>query len=165
MIESARLEESGPPMPKQPFALQGYSLNVSLPSEGLVQRRFQDEEEIIDEVTKELYVLPKKFTNRFKNIRAVVYKAILPSYALRIHTFYFLPTSKASEFLLVMETVKAQYAVLQDDINEYLASRQDDYIKKVDTYSTKKRMLLFDKCPDLAERVIVDMFPLNIGGE
>jgi len=161
----ARLEEAGLPRPRQPFNLRGFSLSVRLPSEGLVQRRFQDEEEIIDEVTKELYVLPKKFTNRFKNIRAVVYKDILPSYALRIHTFYFLPTSKASEFLEVMETVKAQYAILQNDINAYLASRQDEYIKKVDTYTTKKNVTRFEKCPSLPEKVIIDIFPLNLGGE
>jgi hypothetical protein len=143
--------------------LKGYSLSISLPSEGLVQKRFSDKEEIVDNITKELYVLPAKYTTKFKNLRSKVYNDIVPKYAFRVHSFYFLPEANAAKFLDAMEEIRDEYILLQVEIDDYLLKRDDEWLKKVDQYSTVKNLQGFTHCPDLVSKMRLDIFPLDLG--
>lgn len=154
----------------KPILMKGFFLSISLPSEGLVTKRFRDDEEIIDEITKEFAFVPQSIITQFKNMRADVYKNILPLYTIKIQrtasrNVYMLPIGQAAGFVRHMESVKDDFRKLENEINEYYAKRYDETLRKVQAYSLKKSINPPVRSPDLVARVILDLTPVTISPE
>jgi len=151
----------------EPIVMRGFFISISLPSEGLFQRRFRDEEIIIDEIRKEFDLIAQKFITRFKTLRHEVYANILPRHTIKIqHTqaraVYFLPQSQAKGFLDNIDEIRKEYSDLQYEIDKYLKERNDSWLNKVEEYTTVKNIKSWDYCPNLPSRVVIDLTPLEL---
>jgi len=149
--------------------MKGYYTFISLPSEGLITRRFKDDEILITRVTKEFATLPQRFISQFKRIRFMVYQDILPYYTFKIsvtHTknMYFLPLAKTEDFLQEMEGVKDLFRVLQTEIDEFINSR-DSEMQRINEYSRLKRVTRLTRCPDLVSSVAVTILQVHLSKE
>jgi len=151
----------------EPIKLRGFFLSISLPSEGLFQRRFRDEEIIIETVKKEFDLISQNFISRFKSLRSKVYNKILPRYTIKIQktrsrAVYFMPNNQAAPFFEEIDDLRKEYADLQAEIDAYLTKREDDWLRKVEQYTRKKNLRGTDYCPDLPSRVQIDLTPLEL---
>jgi hypothetical protein len=158
---------------EEPIVLRGFFVSISLPSEGIFQRRFRDKEEIIDQVKKEFDMLRQDLISGFKYLRSQVYSKILPKYTIKIQhvgnrAIYFLPLPNAEPFLREMDTIRREFSTLQMDIDKYLKVDQEqdpedeEWLKKVERYTKKKGVRGIEPCPNLPSRVQVHLTPLEI---
>ena len=149
-----------------PIVLKGCFLSISLPSESLMKRRFTDEEEIIDEITKEFNLIPQRFISRFATLRSKVYEKILPLHTLKLQrtrarNVYLLPLTETPAFLEKMRGIQAEFGELQEAINEYLESKEER-LRRIQRYTDKKGISNVLRCPDLASRVHWSLTPVQL---
>ena len=149
-----------------PIVLKGCFLSISLPSESLMKRRFTDEEEIIDEITKEFNLIPQRFISRFATLRSDVYEKILPLHTLKLQrtrarNVYLLPLNETPAFLEKMRGVQGEFSELQEEIDGYLEGKEERF-RRVQRYTDKKGLSNVFRCPDLPGRVHWELTPVQL---
>lgn len=141
---------------------EGFFVQASLPSEGLLREIFRDDEEIIGRITKMLDLAPSRLINRFKTLRRKFYQK-LNEYTVktqRLHgvTIYFLPKRFAEPFLRFVEELREEYRELEEEIAEYL--EDEDETETIRRYLESKGMTLKNTV-NVADRFMVFLVPVS----